>query len=119
AVSREGKVACEFRTTIRRGEATELGSLEPLWNALHNHHASVLPELGGAPPRSAPESWAMRREKYTRWLDDPTTFLLLAEESEVPIGYTFVTIGSAYACWDTGPVAELQSLSVLPEWLDA
>ncbi len=60
----------------------------------------------------------MRREKYTRWLVDPATFMLLAEESEVPIGYAFA-VGSAYACWDIGPVAELQTLSVLPERRDA
>jgi hypothetical protein len=72
-------------TTIRRGEAADIHSLKPLWKALHDHHASVLPELGAAAPRPAPESWAIRREKYTRWLGDPATFLLLAEETEVPI----------------------------------
>jgi GNAT superfamily N-acetyltransferase len=105
--------------TIRRGNLADLNALEPLWKALHDHHATVLPELGAAAPRPAADSWAIRREKYKRWLDDPATLLLRAEESDVPIGYAFVTVGPAYACWDTGAVAELQTLSVLPEWRDA
>src|SRR5207342_620946 len=99
---------------IRRGDRVDLDSLESLWKSLHQHHATVLPELDGARPRSQHESWAMRREKYTRWLDDPATFILLAEESEVPIGYAFVTIGSAYACWATGRVAESRRSPYFP-----
>lgn len=105
--------------SIRRGAFTDLDRLEQLWASLHDHHATVLPQLGDRKPRTAPDSWAVRRAKYERWLASPDAFLLVATDGEAPIGYAFVTIESEYACWQTGRVAELQTLSVLPEWRDA
>jgi GNAT superfamily N-acetyltransferase len=96
--------------------AKHLDLLEPLWGALQAHHATVLPTLGDrTPPRSHAESWARRRERYERWLSDEETFFLLAEGPDSPVGYAFVTVGAGYAGWRTGRLAELQTLSVLPQ----
>lgn len=104
--------------TIRRSDnASDLDLLEPLWGALQAHHASILPTLGDRmPPRSDAESWARRRESYERWLSDEETFFLLAEGPDGPVGYAFVTVGAGYAGWRTGRLAELQTLSVLPQY---
>lgn len=97
-------------------DAQELDLLEPLWGALQEHHVTVLPALGDqTPARSHPDSWARRRERYERWLSDVDTFVLLAEGPDGPVGYAFVTIGTGYAGWRTGRLAELQTLSVLPQ----
>ncbi len=96
--------------------AEELDALEPLWNALQEHHSEVLPALGGqTPPRALGDAWDRRRSKYVRWLDDSETFFVVAEEDDKPVGYAFVTIGPGYAGWATGRLAELETLSVLPE----
>jgi ribosomal protein S18 acetylase RimI-like enzyme len=96
--------------------AHDLDLLEPLWGALQAHHAEVLPTLGDrTPPRSHAESWVRRREKYEGWLSDEETFILLAEGPDGPVGYAFVTVGAGYAGWRTGRIAELQTLSVLPQ----
>jgi GNAT superfamily N-acetyltransferase len=94
----------------------DLDLLEPLWGALQAHHAAVLPSLGDrTPPRSRAESWDRRRQRYERWLADDETFILLAEGPDGPVGYAFVTVGAGYSCWRTGRLAELQTLSVLPQ----
>lgn len=95
----------------------QLDALEPLWNALQEHHGEITPNLGGAAPkRELADAWPRRRAKYERWLEDPETFFLLAENRGHPVGYAFVTIGPGYASWGTGDrIAELETLSVLPE----
>jgi N-acetyltransferase len=97
-------------------DATELPLLEPLWNALQEHHIEVTPDLGGrTPKRTLPEAWQIRREKYERWLGDPDTFFVIAETGGEPAGYAFVTVGMPYASWAAGErLAELETLSVLP-----
>jgi GNAT superfamily N-acetyltransferase len=108
----------EAEITMRASaSASDLDLLEPLWGALQAHHAAVLPNLGDrTPPRSHAESWARRRERYERWLSDDETFILLAERPDGPVGYAFVTVGAGYAGWRTGRLAELQTLSVLPQY---
>jgi GNAT superfamily N-acetyltransferase len=104
-------------TTRYSASADDLDLLEPLWGALQAHHAAVLPTLGEwTPPRSHAESWGRRREKYEGWLSDDETFILLAEGPDGPVGYAFVTVGAGYAGWRTGHLAELQTLSVLPQY---
>lgn len=95
----------------------ELAVLEPLWNGLQEHHARITPQLGArTPKRETTAAWRMRRSKYERWLEDPETFFVLAEDAGQAVGYAFVTIGPGYASWATGErLAELQTLSVLPE----
>lgn len=95
----------------------ELAAVEPLWNALQEHHSEITPSLAErAPKRELADAWRLRRGKYERWLTDPETFFVIAEEEGRPIGYAFVTVGPGYASWATGQrLAELETLSVLPE----
>jgi RimJ/RimL family protein N-acetyltransferase len=92
----------------------DLDALEPIWNALQEHHVEVTPKLGPARKRSLPEAWRIRRGKYERWLGDPDTFLVVAEGGGEPVGYACVTVGPPYASWDSGErLAELETLAVL------
>ncbi len=94
----------------------QLDAVESLWNALQRHHSEIAPSLGGAPKRELPEAWRRRKAKYESWLQDPDTFFLVAEDGK-PVGYAFITIGPGYASWATGErLAELETLSVLPEY---
>jgi ribosomal protein S18 acetylase RimI-like enzyme len=95
----------------------ELDAVEPLWNALQEHHARITPELDPrTPKRELDDAWRIRRAKYIGWLEDPETFFVIAEDEGGPIGYAFVTVGPPYASWATGERAgELETLSVLPE----
>lgn len=95
----------------------QIDLVEPMWNALQEHHVSVTPQLDPqTPKRELGEAWRVRRSKYVRWLQDPETFLIIAEEEGRPVGYAFVTVGPPYASWVTGDrIAELETLSVLPD----
>lgn len=77
----------------------------------------ITPELDPqTPKRELADAWRMRRSKYVRWLEDPETFFVVAEDESGPVGYAFVTVGPGYASWRTGERAgELETLSVLPE----
>jgi ribosomal protein S18 acetylase RimI-like enzyme len=102
---------------LRHHDDTDaLDLLEPLWNALQGHHSDVLPALGGeTPPRGLEDAWDRRRAKYEGWLEDPETFFIVAEHEGAPAGYAFVTVGPGFAAWATDRVANLETLSVLPE----
>lgn len=95
----------------------ELDAVEPMWNALQEHHVQITPGLGPqTPERSLDDAWRMRRSKYERWLEDPETFFVIAEDASGPVGYAFVTVGPGYASWATGERAGvLETLSVLPD----
>lgn len=98
--------------------AERLETLEPLWNALQEHHVRVTPQIGPRTPGrdDLAESWRIRRGKYARWIEDPESFFVVAEDESGPLGYAFVTIGPPYASWATGErIAELETLSVLAE----
>jgi ribosomal protein S18 acetylase RimI-like enzyme len=107
----------QHKISLRFGNgADELDALEPLWNALQEHHAAVLPTLGpGTRPRPLTDAWDRRRSKYERWLEDPESFFVLATRNGVSAGYAFVTVGSGYAGWKTGRLGTLETLAVLPE----
>jgi GNAT superfamily N-acetyltransferase len=108
----------EPRIDVRFADAVEqLDAVEPLWDALQEHHARLTPNLGGhAPRRELTEAWRRRRAKYQRWLDDSESFFVVAQSGGRPIGYAFVTVGPGFASWETRErIAELQTLSVLPE----
>ncbi len=105
-------------TTLRYANSVEdLDAVEPLWNALQEHHARITPSLGPrTPARATGDAWRMRRSKYVRWLADSETFFVIAESAGRPVGYAFVTVGPGYASWATGErAAELETLSVLPD----
>lgn len=96
--------------------ADGLDAVEPMWDALQEHHVGITPELDPQTPgRDLADAWRMRRSKYVRWLEDPETFFVIAEDESGPIGYAFVTVGPGYASWRTGERAGvLETLSVLP-----
>lgn len=104
--------------TLRYADSVdEIDAVEPMWNALQEHHVQITPELDPRTPgRDLADAWRMRRSKYVRWLEDPETFFVLAEDESGPIGYAFVTVGPGYASWQTGDrAAVLETLSVLPD----
>lgn len=94
----------------------QLDAVEPMWNALQEHHSRITPQLDPlTPKRKLADAWRLRRSKYGRWLEDPETFFVIAEDERGPIGYAFVTVGPGYASWQTGERAGvLETLSVLP-----
>jgi ribosomal protein S18 acetylase RimI-like enzyme len=104
--------------TLRHTDSSdELDILEPLWNALQEHHARIAPDLGAhTPKREVTDAWQIRRGKYEGWLQSPGTFVVIAESAGQPVGYAFVTVGAPFASWDTGErLAQLETLSVLPD----
>jgi ribosomal protein S18 acetylase RimI-like enzyme len=111
----EAGIGLRYANTV-----AELPLIEPLWNALQEHHERITPELGPrTPKRDGLEAWQVRRMKYEHWLEDPQTFFVVAEAAGRPVGYAFVTIGFGYASWKTGErLAQLETLSVLPERRD-
>ncbi|HSZ69653.1 MAG TPA: GNAT family N-acetyltransferase [Solirubrobacteraceae bacterium] len=98
----------------RRLDTRELDVVEPLWNALREHHASVSPHLGA--PRSRADSWKRRRAQYEQWLSEPEAFLLLAALGERAVGYAMVHLRAGSPTWPVGERAgEVETLSVYPD----
>jgi GNAT superfamily N-acetyltransferase len=109
--------ATDPEITLRYASSVEeIDAVEPMWNALQEHHVRITPELDPqTPKRELADAWRIRRSKYVRWLEDPETFFIVAEDESGPIGYAFVTVGPGYASWATGERAGvLETLSVLP-----
>src|SRR5205085_12704902 len=104
---------------ITRGSAADIPRLEPLWVAVHHHHQTAMPELG--PYVSDEVTWREHRPMYEDLFRKPDTFLLLASVDGELIGYALVHVMPVEETWiaDTwvtgGRIAELESLSVLPE----
>lgn len=113
----ETRPAAPSATLRYADRVEEIDAVEPLWNALQEHHVRITPELGERTPgRDLADAWRVRRSKYVRWLEDQDTFFVLAEMEGKPVGYAFVTVGPGYASWATGERAGvLETLSVLPE----
>ena len=101
---------------ISRAGREHIDDLEPLWDALRTHHAAIASELGET--RSPDESWLHRKAEYETWLKEPTSFILLAEKENRPIGYAFVRIKKdTSAIWHSADkVAEIETVSILPEF---
>jgi GNAT superfamily N-acetyltransferase len=101
--------------SIVRGGVERLDDLQPLWESLSAHHAEVAPELTALGPLREPEdSWRVRRAIYEELLAEPGAFVLLAEVGSRPVGYALVHIRGPEETWETGRVAELETLAVLP-----
>jgi ribosomal protein S18 acetylase RimI-like enzyme len=97
---------------IRRLELGEIDAVRPLWLDLLEHHRSVTPQMTVRAPE---DSWQRRRAEYERWLADPGSFAVLAEQDGEPLGYALVHVTDGDDTWDTGDrLAELESLSVAP-----
>jgi ribosomal protein S18 acetylase RimI-like enzyme len=105
---------------VVKGSASDLRSLEPLWVAVHRAHVASMPEL--APYVSDAETWAERRALYEEVLAKPDTVLLLAFDGDALMGYALghvLAVQDTWIAdtWRTGPrIAEVESLSVLPEY---
>ena len=100
---------------IARAGSERINDLEPLWKALHHHHAAIAPHFG--PARTPDEAWQRRKGFYASWLQEPGTFILIAERDNRPIGYAFVRFIEGSETWRTADrVAEIETLSVLPEF---
>ncbi|MEA2291049.1 MAG: hypothetical protein QOF17_69 [Solirubrobacteraceae bacterium] len=106
-------------TEIERGGPQDLEALEPLWVAVHHHHAESMPEL--APYVDDEATWTARRALYAELLAKPDTILLLARAG----GGELVGYGLAHVMapedtwvadtWVTGRrVGEIESLAVVP-----
>jgi ribosomal protein S18 acetylase RimI-like enzyme len=97
---------------VRPLNPSELELVAQVWASLLAHHGEVEPEL---PTRPAAESWPMRRGDYQRWLAEPGSFALVAEEGEEAVGYAVVHVRGPDETWVTGErTAELETLAVLP-----
>jgi ribosomal protein S18 acetylase RimI-like enzyme len=105
--------------TIERGSAEDIGSLEPLWVAVHHVHQDSMPEL--APYVSDAQTWRERRALYGSLFRDPDTFLLLARMDGELVGYALGRVeatadGWIADTWRVGErVGELESIAVLPD----
>lgn len=102
---------------IVRGGVERIPDLEPLTRALHAHHATVDPDVPGVPPRDEDGWWRIRSGRYREWLEDPGSFVLVAEHGSAgPVGYALVTFHDEDDSHVTGErFAELQTIVVLDE----
>jgi GNAT superfamily N-acetyltransferase len=102
--------------SIVKAGSERLAELEPLYRALHVHHAEVAPELAGMPACDTAESWRRRQRRYASWLAQPGSFAMLALRGSRPVGFALVTIEQGYDGWGSrGRLGELRDLAVLPE----
>jgi GNAT superfamily N-acetyltransferase len=102
---------------IVRAGIERIDELQPLWESLHEHHATVAPHLEQlGPVRTPDQSWVVRRELYEDWLSEPDAFVLLAEVNREPIGYALVHLRGPEETWETGDrIGVLETLAVLPD----
>jgi ribosomal protein S18 acetylase RimI-like enzyme len=99
--------------TISPLDPAQVDVVEPLWNAMREHHAETMPQHG--PVRSREASWAMRRERYTEWLAEPASFGLLARDAAGEVlGYAIVTDLGPETTFERDRVGCLESIAVLP-----
>jgi ribosomal protein S18 acetylase RimI-like enzyme len=105
---------------VEDGGVADLERLEPLWVAVHHQHQRAMPEL--APYVSDATTWEERHALYRRLYAEHDPVLLLGRDADRLVGYALgytMPVGGTWIAdtWATGPhVAEIESLSVLPEW---
>jgi GNAT superfamily N-acetyltransferase len=94
-----------------------LDDVEPLWRAMHEHHAEVADRARAvAPFRRAENSWQRRREEFERWMRAGDAWLLIAEREGSPVGFAFLRICDSDLSYETNErMGELEALSVEPE----
>lgn len=104
----------EPHITLSALEPKHLASLEPLWNALFDHHLSI--GAAGLPTIPREQSWPLRQAHYARLIThSPQCSIWLAAQEEHPVGYAL-----AYETHDSAdPLWVLETLSVLPEYRGA
>jgi ribosomal protein S18 acetylase RimI-like enzyme len=96
--------------------SARLDELEPLWNSLREHHASVAPNWLGQPRKRA-ESWARRRREYQDWLSSGAdAFVLVARRRGRAVAYAMAHLGDGSATFASGERAgAVETLCVLPD----
>ena len=96
---------------VRQLSADRLDDLRPLWLELLVHHGAVAPQLPPTLPED--ESWDRRRAEYAGWLRAPGSFVLVADQGGVLLGYLLVEVQPGDDTWQMGErVAEVQTLVV-------
>ena len=100
---------------IVEGGPERIADLEPIWQALYEHHGDIAEGVAGVRPYE--DTWKQRQGQYREWLEgDGEAALLLAERDGRAVGYAMLTAGPGAATWDLGDrVVEIETLSVLPE----
>jgi ribosomal protein S18 acetylase RimI-like enzyme len=101
------------RAIVVKAGAERLDELEPLWEALRQHHRAVMPSLG--PLRDSADSWRRRRAHYEDLLGRPGAFLLLGVRDGELVGYALVAPGSPSQTWAIESAATLETLVLLPD----
>lgn len=101
---------------IVRAGSERIDDLQPLWESLHDHHATVAPHLTQLGPVRAPgDSWAVRRGLYEEWLAEADAFVLVGEADGQPVAYALVHLRGPEETWATGErIGVLETLAVLP-----
>ena len=98
--------------TVSQLDLTEIERVEPIWNALREHHA----EITGLAARAREDAWTRRRAKYERWLSEAGSFALVATaDAGGDIGYAVFTDIGAEITFPSERVGSLETLAVLPE----
>jgi ribosomal protein S18 acetylase RimI-like enzyme len=105
---------------VEEGGVADVDRLEPLWVAVHHQHQRAMPHL--SPYVSDATTWRERRALYQQLFADHDVVLLLGLDGDrlagYALGYTQPATGTWLAdTWVTGEkIAEVESLSVLPEF---
>jgi hypothetical protein len=73
-------IAAEDLNLRYADSVADLDAVEPMWNALQEHHGRITPQLDSqTPKRELGDAWRVRRSKYERWLEDPESFFVLED----------------------------------------
>jgi GNAT superfamily N-acetyltransferase len=97
---------------IREGGREDMPELERVWRGLHAHHSEV--NTADIPLIPVDDRWPARRRECEKAFDAGTATLLLAERAGDVVGVAFSQLHAPDAVFDTGPMAELDILAVVP-----
>ncbi len=101
---------------ITRAGVEWVDDLEEVCRSLFEAVASAGPDVPGVPARDLDQTWERRRANYVEWLAEPGAFVVMAETDGRAVGYALVRTYEELDGWDSdGPLAELESLAVLPD----
>jgi ribosomal protein S18 acetylase RimI-like enzyme len=108
---------------LRRGSATDVAALEPIWLSIHHHHQRCMPQL--APYVDDAVSWASRSALYRRLIAHGDSVLMVAETPSRLVGYGLAHVTAVTDSWVledtwvTEPrMGEIESLGVRPGFRD-
>lgn len=103
----------QHQGVVHKGGAELIERLQPLWLNLYAHHRSVQP---GFNYFSDERSWEIGRACYEDRIQQPDSFILLAEDHSSDVGYALVVVKPGPDdSWITAErIAELDTQSVAP-----